>query len=139
MRTYRAAIFFVTVITATAGDERRDAPAPQPRLRLNPVTRTAIKEPKIEEKKTSASVVTMSPFIVRSTPINEQTNEPNREQARTPTGPISVFDGGWVTRKDIGGVHVELGAWGYQNILWKNDRLKSDPKHVGTEFLRVFW
>jgi hypothetical protein len=139
MRTRISHLFVLAaVITgAAAADQRPFAPTlPQPRVRLDPVTRTAVSETKLAARKESADpVVEMSPFIVKSSPI--PTGEP--EQPTQPTGPFSPLSGGWLFRKDRGRVRIEVGAWPYYNIMWKTDRFKSDLKHVGTEFFRISW
>ena len=104
-------------------------------MRLDPNTRAAVAEPNKEKKEPTDSVVTMSPFIVKSLAITA--NEPEREKQSS--GPFSPLTGGWVARTDTGGMRGEFGAWPYQNILWKSDRFKSDLKHAGTEFFRLSW
>jgi hypothetical protein len=129
-------IALMVTSVAAAEQSRSTAAVPQPRMRLDPITRAAIADPKKEEqKKPSDFVIKMSPFIVKSIPINA--NEP--EQERQPTGPFSPLTGGWIGRKETGNVLIEVGAWPYRNIMWKADRFKSDMNHVGTEFLRFSW
>jgi hypothetical protein len=137
MKTSYAVVFAVMITSVAVADERRSAPAaPKPRVRLDPITRTAVADPKKEARKESSdSVIKMSPFVVKSTPII--TSEP--EQENRPTAPFSPMTGGWIARKDAGGARIELGVWPYYNIMWKTDRFKSDLKHVGTEFVRISW
>jgi hypothetical protein len=127
----------VVAHAGAAEENRARAAVPQPRARLDPVTRTAIAEPRAEEKKAeSAAVVKLSPYIVRSTPL--VVNEAEQEQDQ-PIGPFAPSTGGWVIQKDRGALRFEVGSWPYRNILWKNDRFKSDKKNVGTGFFRVSW
>jgi hypothetical protein len=137
MKTSYAIILAVMVTSVGAAQEGRSAPAiPQPRVRLDPITRTAVADPKKEPRKESSdSVIKMSPFVVKSIPII--TSEP--EQESRPTSPFSPLTGGWIVRKDVGRTRIEIGAWPYYNIMWKTDRFKSDLKHVGTEFVRISW
>jgi hypothetical protein len=138
MTKSRAVILAVLICSPTvAGEVRPRTAAPQPRVRLDPNSLTAIPDPKKEAKKeSSTSVVTMNPVVVKSTAITDL-GPPQEPQ---PTGPFSLLEGGWIVRKDVkNGMRVEVGAWPYNNILWKEDRFKSDLKHVGTEFVRVTW
>jgi hypothetical protein len=120
---------------AVAEESRAPSAVPQPRVRLDPNSRTAISAPKKAENGSSASLVVMSPIVVKSTVIAAE----DPQQEKQPEGPFSPLHGGRVARKTIDGLQVEIGAWPYRNILWKSDRFKSDMKHVGTELLRVSW
>ncbi len=137
MKTFFAIIFGAAMINAAGAEEAHSNPVvPLPRLRLDPARHTAIADRKEPEKSESSdAVVSMSPFIVRSTRIEAS----EAEQDRLPAGPISVLSGGWIYRKDSHSTHTEVGVWPYRNMLWKTDRFKSDLKHVGTEFVRISW
>src|SRR5262245_24676630 len=120
-------ILALVIVAAAEAQESspRAATVPQPRTRLDPTTRTAVADQKVEAKRSSDSVVTMTPFVVKSTLIT--TDEPDQE--KYPTGPFSLLSGGWMARKDTRGARFEVGVWPYRNILWKDERFKSDKKH----------
>ena len=120
----------------TAEETRSGAVVPKPRPRLDPTSHTMIAELKKTEKRGVADpIVVMSPYIVRSTPV--ESNGP--EEPSQPAGPFSPSAGGWIGRKDLGEMRIEVGAWPYRNVMWKVDRFISDKKHVGTEFVRMSW
>lgn len=122
--------------SAAAEESSPRTAVPQPRVRLDPNSHTAIPAAKKEDRKESAvSAVAMSPMVVRSTVVAAE----DPQQQKQPEGPFSILEGGRITRKDLNGVRIEVGVWPYRNILWKNDRFKSDLKHVGTEFVRATW
>ena len=135
----KSCVFLVAglcALPATAAETQIRSPAPQPRVRLDPNSHTAIPAPKEETRPSSADpVIAMSPFIVRSTAIAAE--DPQQEQQ--PNGPFSLLGGGWAVRKDGKRLRFEVGAWPYRNLLWKTDRFKSDLRHNGTEFIRVTW
>lgn len=126
----------VVVCVVSAEENRRDAPVPQPRTRLDPSTHTAIADPRNEEKKAPAgSTVTMDRVVVKAGKMDSK--EP--EQEKQPEGKFSLLEGGRFARKDFGSVRVEVGLWPYFNLMEKDDRFKSDKKHVGADFLRISW
>lgn len=126
----------VLLVGPTFAEDSRRPAVPQPRVRLDPNTRTAVPATRSEERKPAAAdVVAMSPMVVRSTVIAAE----DPQQVPQPPGPFSLLEGGWISRRGTNGVRLEVGMWPYRNILWKNDRFKSDLKHVGTEFVRVTW
>ncbi|MEO6569688.1 MAG: hypothetical protein ABIO94_13060 [Opitutaceae bacterium] len=130
-------IFALALTSALTADEARSGiVVPKPRVRLDPTHHTMIGEPKARETRGGAdSVVVMSPYIVRARPA--ETNDP--EEPILTTGTFSPSAGGWIGRKDMGEMRIEVGAWPYRNVMWKVDRFKSDKKHVGTELVRMAW
>lgn len=134
MKTRSVVILAVLLIgAATAADGRSENVVPKPRARLDPATRA--EPPKQEKREAPDSVLSMSPFVVKSTMLTST----GPEEERRPAGPFSPLTGGTIARKDNGGVRIETGVWPYHNILWKADRFKSDLNHVGTEFVKVSW
>ena len=70
MKAFGVAICAVILSGALAAEEGHSRGAvPQPRRRLDPTTRAAIPEPKKKRQESSDSVVTMSPFVVKSNAI----------------------------------------------------------------------
>lgn len=129
-------ILMVLVGSPMVGAEASSRPVPQPRVRLDPNSHAAIPPTKTSGTRAlPGSVVAMSPMIVRSTVIAVDGPQPQKQ----PDGFFSLSEGGRMFGKEKGAVRFEVGVWPYQNILWKNDRFKSDLNHVGTEFVRISW
>ena len=138
MKTFDSLLSVVVVVAMSAigsAQESRSTASPQPRIRLDPVARSAIPEPAKVNGTESREVVQLSPFVVKSTPLLST----GPEQEPRPTGPFSLLSGGWLVRKKVGGFDVQVGAWPYENIFWKVDSFVSERKHVVTEFVRISW
>jgi hypothetical protein len=138
MKTFGSVLSVIMVVAMSAigsAQESRPATSPQPRIRLDPVTRAAIPEPVKVNRAESRDVVQLSPFVVKSTPLLFT----GPEQEPRPTGPFSLLSGGWLVRKKVGSFDVQVGAWPYENIFWKADSFLFERKHVVTEFVRISW
>jgi hypothetical protein len=131
-------VILLLAFAVTAGgfaEERRPDVVPKPRVRLDPLTQTAIAEPTAASQPSAApAVVSMSPFIVRATPAGP--TEP--EQPKQNEGKFSLRNGGRIAGKDLGPVRVEVGVWPYIDVI-QHDGFKADKNHVGVDLLRVFW
>ena len=135
MKTTQGLMIFLALGNFAVAADRPTA-VPQPRVRLDPVTRIAVPASKAESAaETAAPAVMMSPMVVKSTLLPAE----DPAQEKQPEGPFSLLEGGWLYAKDLKHVRVEVGVWPYRNIMWKSDRFKSDLRHVGTEFVRVSW
>jgi hypothetical protein len=129
-------LLMVLVGSPMAGAETSSRPVPQPRVRLDPNSYATIPPAKTAGTKESpGSVVAMSPMVVRSTVIAADGPQPKKQR----DGFFSLSEGGRMFGKEKSGVRFEVGVWPYQNILWRNDKFKSDLNHVGTEFVRITW
>lgn len=127
----------VAVCVATAAIERSSSPLPQPRVRLDPATRSAIPEPerRPEEPSAPARVILMERLVVK-----ERSALPLREPAvEDPTGAFSATRGGRFMRRDAGRFRAEVGLWPWINIFGEEARFAPQATRVGVDVVRVKW
>ena len=136
MKTSTAAFLSVLFVCVAVGEETRSSsPVPQPRVRLDPVTRAAVVVPQNETGNASDVPIMLDRFVVkdrRELPIQRPTVE-------DPAGEFSPLKGGRLLRRDVGGVRVEVGLWPWIELFEKESRFKDSRTHVKMDFLRIKW
>ena len=135
----KACLFAWTLVmvgAVAAESAPRASPTPQPRVRLDPVTRGAMPASRERAPAQAASgAVMMSPLVVKATILAAEDPQPEPP----PAGPFTLASGGSIWKQDTGGRRVEVGVFPYRNILWKDDKFHSNRNQFGTELLRVSW
>jgi len=125
---------------AAGGEKLSSSEAPLPRVRLDPVTRTAVAEPEKTAATpasetapiaAAASVVRMDRYVVKGkyvVPVGPM-------ELPEPTGPFTLQGGGRL----YGGGRFEAGMWPHVNILAKDAKFKAPQTMVSWDLLRLNW
>ena len=115
MNAYTSALLLAFAATAAAGQALPPSSAsPQPRLRLDPTTRTAIADPgPLSPPGSDPSVIRMDQYVVKGKAMLPIIPAAPAE----PDGPFTITNGGRITRKDLGPVHFEEGLWAHVDVL----------------------
>lgn len=122
----------VLPVAVTVAQEKSSA-SPQPRVRLDPQTRTAIAEPETSATagaptgRTAAPVVLMDRYVVKGK-YEVPLGPAPLTQA---TGPFTWSGGGRFFQKNVGAAQVEVGLWPYVSIFADDERFKSGPAGPG--------
>jgi hypothetical protein len=140
MKTPSAVLVLVLIASTVAGEERSVPPTiPQPRLRLDPISRAAVVVPAKEAgKEPNTSVVVMDKFIVKEQGVAPK--EPTDEEG--PKGGFSILGGGYVAMGEIGKAQWEIGVFPWlprSDVMWRDQKFKPQKTRVDWDFLRVHW
>ncbi|MCX6955641.1 MAG: hypothetical protein NTV51_26150 [Verrucomicrobia bacterium] len=138
MRPLTLLAWSVLAAGVAVGEEKSSTMgAPLPRVRLDPVTRTAVTEPDkasaapASPSPAASSVVTMDRYVVKGkyvVPVGPM-------ELPEPTGPFTLQGGGRL----YGGGRFEAGMWPHVNILAKDAKFKAPQTMVSWDFLRLKW
>src|SRR5205814_352702 len=133
-------LFLALVESTTAGEARSAATAvPQPRVRLDPVSRTAAIIPATEiRKEPNAPVVVMDKFIVKEP--GGVPPEPSQEEG--PQGRFSLVGGGYLMKGNIGKAQWEVGVWPWlpkTDVFAKEQIFKPQKSRIDWDLVRFHW
>lgn len=107
---------------------------PQPRVRLDPATRSAIPEPTPEAQDATASApVMMEKYVVKGRAFTLRRNQQETEGTFTPA------DGGRFLSKDVGPLRVEVGLWTHIDIFDEEARFAGQKTGAKFDLLRIRW
>jgi len=107
---------------------------PQPRLRLDPASRSAIPEPAPEEPGATTSAPTMmEKVVVKGRAFTLRRNPQETEGTFTPA------DGGRFLSKDVGPLRVEVGLWTHLDIFDEEARFAGQKTGAKFDLLRIRW
>ena len=135
MRPPLACLLFASIaVAASAADNPGNIATPKPRVRLDPVSLTAISEPtKSDREVADASKVFMEKYVVHG-----QSIIPRRETP-APTEKFSASDGGRFFGGDTGPFHIEVGLWTSVDVMREDNRYKAPKTRVDVDLLRISW
>jgi hypothetical protein len=110
------------------------APKPQPRVRLDPVSRTAVPDrPREEVAAGVAPAVVMERYVVK-----EKGAVPAEPVAAPEaTGPFTVTGGGYLWGRNVGAARVEIGLWKNVDVFEKDAKFKPQKTKEYFDFVRI--
>ncbi|MEO6002974.1 MAG: hypothetical protein ABIZ04_13420 [Opitutus sp.] len=118
---------------ALGADPDTSSATPQPRMRLDPATRSAVVEPANREITSSANdAVVLERFVVRGRNLL-------RRNPQEPTGSFTPANGGHFLQRDLGGLRVEVGLWTTIDLFDEEARFKPQKTKFSFDFLRIRW
>jgi hypothetical protein len=141
MKTPSFIILLALSASAALADDKLQAKVvPQPRVRLDPVSRVVLLPPKSEVKTgVQSGAILMDKVVVkegRSIP-----NEPSHPEVHK--GHLSATDGGYALRGSLDKMRWEIGAWSWvpwTDVMWED--LKKFPKtktRIDVDIVRIHW
>lgn len=128
MNAYLVSAIIAFGTYAAAADDAR--PTPQPRLRLDPATRTAVAE---AEKKSPAGVTVMEKMVVKGTSVPME-----RPKEQPYNGEFSAQQGGRVLNGGSGPARWELGVWPSIDLMFTDSgfRPRAEPR-LNADLVRI--
>ena len=130
MNAYLTSAIVIFGTYAAAADDAR--PPPKPRLRLDPVTRTAVAATEVEPKP-QAQVTVMDKVVVkgRSIPMERPKEQPY-------DGRFSAQQGGRVLNGGNEAVRWELGVWPSIDLMFTDSGLRprAEPR-LNVDMVRI--
>jgi hypothetical protein len=125
---------------ALADDKLQTKVTPQPRVRLDPVSRAVILPPKSEIKtRVQSGAIVMDKVVVK-----EERSIPNGpSHPEEHKGRLSATEGGYALRGSLDKMRWEIGAWSWvpwTDVMWED--LKKFPKlktRIDVDVVRIHW
>lgn len=135
MKHFAAGLMFAWVVAAgSAADAPANPVTPQPRVRLDPVSRTAVPEPsKAERDAADANAVFMEKYFVRGR------SAAPRRKTQDPHGTFSLMNGGRFAGKDAKPSRVEFGLWSHIDLMDDDARFRPPQTHPVFDLIRIHW
>jgi hypothetical protein len=141
MRTSSYIIFLALFSSAAVAEEKPQTKVmPQPRVRLDPVSRAAVIIPKSEAKtETTGGAIVMDKVIVKEQ--GSVPNEPSHPEEYK--GSLSASDGGYVLRGSLDKARWEIGVWSWvpwTDVMWEDLKKFPKPKtRIDVDVVRIHW
>ena len=135
MKIHLLGSLIVLLVNMAAADEPSfRSIIPQPRLRLDPASRSAIPEPAQQEQTSDGTTpVMMEKVIVKGRTFTLRRNPQETEGKFTPA------DGGRFLNKDVGPFRVEVGLWTHIDIFDEEARFAGQKMGAKFDLLRIRW
>ena len=146
MKIHAAVIFSVWLVRLAWAEER--AGVPQPRLKLDPLTRTAVSEQAAKVAETTALAAKAASEVGDSSPIllgkyivrERGTGAKEAPKHETFEGRFTPWKGGRLWAGKLGGTNAEVGFWPYLEFTKPaSTAMREGGPRLNVDFLRVKW
>lgn len=138
MKTVTLSLLSFALVGLIGAAERRPSTlTPQPRVRLDPATRSAIPEP---VRRSPEPATAGSPYLLERLVVKERSVLPLRPPAvEDPTGRFTPVRGGRFTQQEVGPVRVEIGVWPWIDLFAEEARFADQVTRVSVDVVRMKW